>query len=97
MNLWKRLVTGGLAAGAIALTGGLVGCTVNAVYDPGGPYPDNTLYTPSYGYYQPYYYYTEPRVGVYYYDRDGHRHYGHYDEHEAREWREHERYEHHRR
>jgi hypothetical protein len=93
MNLWKRLVMGGLAAGAIALTGGLVGCTVDAaVYDTSGPYYDNNLYGRTY--YEPTYpvrYYYEPSGRVYYYDRDGHRHYRHdYDR------RHYEHYEHHR-
>jgi hypothetical protein len=93
MNLWKRFVTCGLAAGAIGLSGGLAGCSLSAhVYDPGGPYYDNNVYTPVYTpSYRPYYYYNEPRVGVYYYDGSGRRHYGRYHEREAREWREHRR------
>jgi hypothetical protein len=91
MNLLKRFVTWGLVAGALGLIGGLVACSASAyVYDPGGPYHDNYVYVPATppGYYQPYYYYTEPRVGIYYYDGYGHRHYGHYQEREAREWHE---------
>jgi hypothetical protein len=90
MKLLKRFLTCSLAAGAIALMGGLAGCSLSAhVHDPGGPYYDGGyVYTPAPGYYQPYYYYTEPSVGVYYYDGDGHRHNGHYRDREAREWRE---------
>jgi hypothetical protein len=94
MNFLKRFITCGRTVGAMALMGGLVGCALSAhVYDPGGPYYDNDVYAAPYGpgYYQPYYYYARPGVGVYYYDRDGHRHYGRYSESEAREWREHHR------
>jgi hypothetical protein len=94
MNLIKRFITCGLAVGALGLAGSLAGCSLSAhVYDPGGPYYDGGyVAAPAYGpgHYQPYSYYSEPGVGIYYYDGGGHRHYGRYREHEAREW--HRRY-----
>jgi hypothetical protein len=83
MNTLRKLALCGLAAAGIGLVGATGGCTMRArVYDPGGPYYGGYVFDPPY--YQPgypvYYYYDQPSIGVYYFDRDGRRHIQ-YDEH----------------